>query len=193
MRTFLLLSTAGLILFANGCTKAAPEYRTGATIKDLMDSVVDPNADFLWDAVSITSNLQGIVEKSPKTEEEWREVRRHAIALMESTNLLQMPGRSVARPGEKADDPRVELDPAVIQTLIDGDRASWAEHARALYDATAYKKCRRTPAIRRRNRQSLPELPLKILVSQSSRQERRAASKATAGKTECGGNVAFVS
>ena len=134
---FLFLSAIGLMLIASGCTKATPEYHTYATVKDLMDSVVDPSADFIWDSVSTTSNLKGIVEKAPKTDEEWREVRRHAIALMEATDLLQMPGRTVARPGEKAADPRIELDPAVIQTMIDADRASWADHTRALYDATA--------------------------------------------------------
>ena len=133
---FLFLSVIGLRLIVGGCTKATPEYHTYATIKDLMDSVVDPSADFIWDSVSTTSNLKGIVEKAPKTDEEWRDVRRHAIALMEATDLLQMPGRTVARPGEKAADPRIELDPSVIQTMIDADRASWADHTRALYDAT---------------------------------------------------------
>ena len=137
MRTPLLYIAAGLTLWTIGCSKSSPEYRTEATVKDLMDSVVDPSADFIWESVSTTSTLKGIVEKAPHTDEEWREVRRHAVALMESTNLLQMPGRKVARPGEQPDDPRVELAPDAIQTLIDADRASWSQHARGLYDATA--------------------------------------------------------
>jgi hypothetical protein len=135
MRTFLFFLS--LILIATSCTKSGPQYRTDATIKDIMDSIVDPNADFLWEAVSITSNRDGITQKSPKNDEEWRELRRRAISLMEAVNLIQIPGRKVARPGEKAEDPRIDLDPAVIQTMIDADPASWSEHARALYDATA--------------------------------------------------------
>ena len=57
-----------------------------------MDAVVDPNADFLWDSVSSESSLEkGLVEKAPKTKEEWKEVRRHAIALMEAVNSLRIP------------------------------------------------------------------------------------------------------
>jgi len=43
----------------------------------------------------------------------------------------------VARPGEKADDPRIEEPPEVIQTVIDSDRSVWYKNARGLYDAAA--------------------------------------------------------
>lgn len=100
-----------------------------------MDSVVDPNADFVWESVSTTATAKGIVEKAPRTDDEWREVRRHTIALMEATNMLQIPGRRVARPGEKAQDIRIEEPPEVIQTVIDSDRAAWYKNAHGLYAA----------------------------------------------------------
>ena len=102
-----------------------------------MDSVVDPNADFVWQSVSTTLTSKGIDEKAPRTNDEWREVRRHTIAIMEATNMLQIPGRRVARPGEKADDPRIEEPPEVIQTVIDSDRSVWYKNAHGLYDAAA--------------------------------------------------------
>src|SRR5438445_8444377 len=42
------------LLVAAACSRSAPqpEYRTTATVKDIMDSMVDPNADFLWDSVA---------------------------------------------------------------------------------------------------------------------------------------------
>jgi cytochrome c556 len=43
----------------------------------------------------------------------------------------------VARPGEKADDPRVEEQPEAIESLINRDRASWNKYSHGLYDATA--------------------------------------------------------
>jgi len=132
-----LLSITVLMLFGAACSRNAPQYRTDGTIKDIMDSVVDPNADYLWESVSTTATIKGIEEKAPTTDEDWKNVRRHAIALMEATNLLQIPGRLVARPGEKPDDPRVELAPDVIQTIIDADRADWTTKAHVLYDATA--------------------------------------------------------
>jgi cytochrome c556 len=133
---FLLLLTPGFMLMTS-CSRGAPEYRTDATVKDIMDSIVDPNADFLWDSVSSESTAKGLIEKAPKTDEDWKEVRRHAIALMEATNMLQIPGRAVARPGERADDPRVEEQPEQIQALINSDRASWVKAAHGLYDATS--------------------------------------------------------
>ena len=146
MQKYLLSALACLFLLVAGCAQqqqqpaasqgAQPDYRLTATIKDIMDSIVDPNADFIWESVETIVSAKGVEERRPRTDEEWREVRRHAIALMEATNLLQMPGRRVAKPGEKADDPKVELGPEQIQELIEKDRASWNKHAQALHDAT---------------------------------------------------------
>jgi cytochrome c556 len=113
-----------------------PEYRATATIKDIMDSIVDPGADYIWESVETTVSAKGIEEKRPQTDEEWLQVRRHAIMLLEATNLLQMPGRRVAKEGEKSENPDVELGPEQIQALIDKDRMSWNKYAQALHDAT---------------------------------------------------------
>lgn len=138
MRTvFATCITGFLLLLTSSCAGPAPEYRPTATIKDLMDSVVDPNADFLWDSVATEVSAKGIIEKAPSTPDEWREARRHAIALVEISNSLQIPGRPVAQPGERADDPEVEQGPEVIKTLIDSDRASWIKFAHGLHDASA--------------------------------------------------------
>ena len=39
---------------AKSQTAPAPEFRVDATIKDIMDSMVDPSADYIWDAVAST-------------------------------------------------------------------------------------------------------------------------------------------
>lgn len=136
MQAFLSLVLIGLaLLFSNACAGPPPEYRTTATVKDLMDSVVDTNADYLFKAVSTVVTAKGIIETAPHTDDDWKELRRHAVALMEVTNSLQIPGRLVAQPGEKSENPQIELSPEVIQTLIDSDRASWIKHAHALHDA----------------------------------------------------------
>src|SRR5258706_7532003 len=114
MRTFvaIVLTIIFTVFFVSCAKQAQPdasqslaEYRTTATVKDIMDSMVDPGADFIWQAVETVISAQGIEEKAPRTDEEWEGVRRHAIMVMEATNLLQIPGRHVARSGEKADDP----------------------------------------------------------------------------------------
>ncbi|HLH32416.1 MAG TPA: hypothetical protein VKY31_14520, partial [Terriglobia bacterium] len=113
-----------------------PEYRPTATIKDLMDAEVDSNADWLWDAVATEESAQGIIDRRPKTDDDWKEARNHAIALLEASNLLQMPGRAVAKPGEKSENPGIEEGPEEIKKLIDADRASWVKYAHGLYDST---------------------------------------------------------
>ena len=128
-----------LFLFVSACTASKPaatedNYRPTATIKDIMDSVVDKGADYIWDSVSSTVDERGVTDKQPRTDDEWKEVRRHAIMLVEGTNLLLMPGRHVAKAGEKADDPKIELGPEQIQELIDKDRDSWVKHAHNLHD-----------------------------------------------------------
>jgi hypothetical protein len=111
------------------------DFRTTATIKDIMDSVVDPSADYIWDSVSTIVTRKGIDERRPRTDMEWKEVRRRAIALVEATNLLIMDGRKVAKPGEKSENPEVELGPDDIQSLIDADHASLVKFAHGLHDA----------------------------------------------------------
>ena len=129
---------AGVALLAgSACSAPAPpEFTTTATVKDIMDSIVDPNADFLWDSVEITVSATGTEEKAPKTDDEWKEVRRHAIALVEASNLLLIPGRHVARPGEKAENPKIELPPDEIEAMVNQDRASWTKLAHGLHDAS---------------------------------------------------------
>lgn len=62
-------------------------------------------------------------------------MRHAAIVLAESANLLMVPGRRGARPGEKSETPGVELEPEEMDELIAMDRAGWNTRALALHDA----------------------------------------------------------
>jgi hypothetical protein len=114
---------------------ATPVYRPTSTIKDIMDSEVDPSADYIWDAVSTVISEKGIEEKFPRTPKEWAEIRRKAVTLVEATNLLIMPGRTVARPGEKSENPGIELSPEEINAVLEKDRGTFNKHAMLLNDA----------------------------------------------------------
>ena len=114
---------------------AEPTYLPTATIKDLMLSMVDPSADVVWLSVTTIVDEKGLKETMPKTDEEWKKIRHGAIALAEAANLLKMPGRRVAQPGEKSDTPGVELEPEEMDVLIAKDRAAWHERATHLHDA----------------------------------------------------------
>jgi hypothetical protein len=104
-------------------------------VKDIMDSIVDPNADVLWNAVATIVSVTGTEEREPRTDEEWAATRRSAIQLVEATNLLRIPGRQVARPGEKSENPHVELEPEAILRLILDDPATWTKLVDDLHDA----------------------------------------------------------
>ena len=124
------------LFFSSACRGSRqPEYTPTATIKDIMDSIVDPSADVVWDSVATVVSDSGSNEKAPRTDEEWVNVRRGAIRLVEATNLLLMPGRHVARPGEKSSTPNVELEPEEMEVLINKDREAWNRRAKALHDS----------------------------------------------------------
>jgi cytochrome c556 len=112
-----------------------PPYVLTATIKELMENVVDPNADVVWQSVSAVSNEKGLQEIRPQTDEDWEKVHHAAVTIAEASNLLMMPGRTVARPGEKSETPGVELEPSEMQALIDKDRPGFYERAGALRQA----------------------------------------------------------
>jgi hypothetical protein len=142
---------AGLLVVATACTKSpapsatqtrAPNLQTRApnllrlaTIKDIMDSMVDPNGDWVFESVQEISDERGVIVKAPKTDGEWEDVRRHLFVLLEAPNLLVMDGRKVARPEDRSRNPRVENEPEQVQKLLDADRPSFIRRARKLQDA----------------------------------------------------------
>ena len=107
------------------------------SIQDIMEGIVAPNAAVLFDAVATDITAEGVNEKRPQTDEDWEHVEWAAIALVESMNMVRVPGRMVARPGEKTksegpDAP--ELTPEEIKAKIDKDRAKFLKYSNDLQD-----------------------------------------------------------
>ena len=101
-----------------------------ATIKELMDSTVDPAADTLWDSVRIIYTEKGMDERQPRTDEDWKAVRRSAITLIEAMNLIVMDGRHAATKGTT---PGLgELAPDEIDRRIAATRPAFTQLANAL-------------------------------------------------------------
>ena len=126
------------VLALSGCNTpkpSPPPIEIAATIKDIMDSMIDPSGDFMFEAVAEISDENGVTQKAPKTEEEWKEVRNRAFILYEGMNLAMMEGRKVAQPDDKSKFPQVELEPDEIQKLIDGDRPRFVKRAKRLQEA----------------------------------------------------------
>ena len=84
-----------LILFAGcGGGTGAPPFKPVVDTKLLMQAVVDPNADIVWEAVKSIDTRQGSQEIRPKTDEEWAAVRNAAVTIAEAGNLLMMVPRA---------------------------------------------------------------------------------------------------
>jgi hypothetical protein len=136
---------SAIVLITTGCgsasqpptaTPATPlVFPPEATVRDLMAGLIDTSADAVWLSVMTTVSKEGVIETRPRNEEEWAQVRYGALRLVESANLLMIPGRRMARPGEKSIAPGIELEPAEIQAMVDKDRDGWNQRAKALYDA----------------------------------------------------------
>src|SRR5262249_52846944 len=104
------------------------------SIKELMENIIDPIADNIFDAVGTDVSDKGTIDTKPTTDDDWAKVRIGAVTLAEGTNLLKMPRRG-APPGDKnnsAGPNAPELSPEQIQAKIDGDRALWNKHANEL-------------------------------------------------------------
>ena len=136
------LGLVGVALGMSGCTKTVapttgspqPQFRLTASVQDLMEGLVDPSADALWDSVAYIANTAGIEDRRPRTDAEWNAVRVNAINLIEAANLLGMPGRRVT-PGKTAGPG--ELTPAEIQQRIDDGHDTFVQFTHVLQDAGA--------------------------------------------------------
>ena len=108
-----------------------------ASIQELMDAIIDPSADALWDSVSITTTAKGTVFHQPQSDEQWQQARRHAIALIEGTNLLVMSGRKLVAPGSPVLDQGTSgvLSAEEGQKLFDAKQPTFVQFARALREA----------------------------------------------------------
>jgi hypothetical protein len=119
---------------AAATTAETPMVPVG-TVKDVMKGIVDPTSKAIWDAVSTESGKNGIVEKVPKTDDEWAAVEHNALSLAEAANLLKIPGRHMALPEQantKTAPDAPELTPAQIEEKVNKDRGAWDTKADAL-------------------------------------------------------------
>jgi hypothetical protein len=68
-----------------------------ASVKQIMNGIVMPGAQVVFDSVSSTVSERGVEEVVPRNDAEWATVGDSAAALAEAGNLLMMDGRAVDR------------------------------------------------------------------------------------------------
>ena len=103
MRAFLPLFGFGLLLGAcsesvdGGAAQVSAEanYDTTLTMQELMLHVLEPAADGLWSTAGWVEDSDGYRELYPTTDEGWEHVVASAAMVVESGNLLTLPGRAL--------------------------------------------------------------------------------------------------
>jgi hypothetical protein len=115
-----------------GAADADTGYSAEISIAEIMESMVMPAAQALWEAVGVDVTEKGEIEKKPETDEQWAQLRAAAVTLAEATNALLVPGRHAAPVAAPAADSDAELAPAEIEALLAKQRPAWVAHAQAL-------------------------------------------------------------
>ena len=70
----------------------------------------------------------------PHTAKQWAEVRRQIQILIDSPDLITLPGRKAAHPEERSRNPAVENQPEQVERLINAQRAVFVVRAGRLRD-----------------------------------------------------------
>ena len=67
-----------------------PPFKAIAETKDLMEDIMERQADIVWGASGAIVTAEGVEERRPKNDEEWQNVKAAAVTLTEAGNLLMM-------------------------------------------------------------------------------------------------------
>ncbi|MEM1230799.1 MAG: hypothetical protein AAGI15_09700 [Pseudomonadota bacterium] len=87
------------VLALSACDRPAPAqdtppYVLTLAMHDLMARVIDPAADVIWASAGSVITEAGEASLAPTTDEGWQQVGHAAATLIESANLLLLPGRA---------------------------------------------------------------------------------------------------
>jgi hypothetical protein len=120
---------------APAATQLAP-YDTSITIQTLMNSLIMPNVDQLWTAVSYVATEDGVTETQPDSDADWRRLRTSALTLIEAGNMLMIPGRTVMEPGAGSESGGIQLTGEEIAELVEQDGETWIFYAQQMQEST---------------------------------------------------------
>lgn len=87
------ISIVGVVSIV-GCGAQAPPFKSVVDNKVLMNSVIEKQANIVWESVGQVATMDGVEEKQPRTPEEWQNIRDAAVTITESANLLMLPTRA---------------------------------------------------------------------------------------------------
>ena len=142
----LILAAVCAVLVTSACsgsytTPAPPQtaqlwgdMKPIVSVKELMRDLLDPLSDNIFNAVGSVSTGAGLVEVTPKSDEDWERIRIGAVAMAEGSYLLKV-RRPFAPPGDENNSSgpdAVELSPAQITAKVERDPVEWNARIEAL-------------------------------------------------------------
>jgi hypothetical protein len=104
------------------------------SVKELMRDVLDPASDNIFDAAGTVFTAKSVIERAPKTDDDWQKVRTGAVTLAEGVYLLKVP-RPFAPAGDENNSrgpDASELSPDQIKAKLEADPVLWNAKIEAL-------------------------------------------------------------
>jgi len=139
MKGMIVAATCAALLA--GCNKAedkAPTFVKAHDIKQLMATVVQPQADVFWKSAGSITDASGTIDLTPTTEEGWLRTRSAAATVTEMGNLLMTPQYADGR-GEDW----MQFSKSLVEIGIKAEKAAVDRNSDAIFEVggTMYNVC----------------------------------------------------
>jgi len=108
------------------------------SVKELMDLMIDPASDYVFDAIGTIITTEKTTEIQPRTEDDWRRLQIGAVTMAEGAYLLKVPRRfaPVGDENNSSGPDAEELSPAQITAKLEKDPVLWNAKIEALRNAS---------------------------------------------------------
>jgi hypothetical protein len=126
----LFLASVGLfVMGASAGARIAEGAAEVATVKQIMDAIVAPAAERVFESVATIVTFAGTEDRQPRTGDEWALVGANAAAIVEAGNLLLMESRLTD------EDEWITMTRAMMDAAIISLKATEARDPEALLDS----------------------------------------------------------
>jgi hypothetical protein len=111
------------------------DMKPSVSVKELMEYMIDPASDFVFDSVKTIVQPNGkVVEIVPKTDDDWKKLQVGAVTMLEGIYLLkvQRPFAPAGDVNNSVGDDANELSPTEIAAKVQKDPVEWNARIEAL-------------------------------------------------------------
>jgi hypothetical protein len=151
MRT--LVAVLAVLAALSACRSAPPApplppFKPVVDTRTLMASLMEKQADIVWESVADTIVGNEVFEKRPQTDAEWLAVRNAAISVTEAGNLLMIEPRSIDEGWDQAALGLIAQGERMIAAIDTRDPKAVFDVGSDLYDACVTCHMNYMPAIK---------------------------------------------